>query len=106
MTVNARQALSQFVSALEVHLEAVAARRGPDDAAVDEAYEAVAIAFERYEDVLESEHDESLPLVIDDDSDFDADDAELDDADSDLDDDDSDIDDEDIVEFDLNSSDA
>lgn len=59
---------------MEHHLEAVATRRGPVDSAVDDAYDAVAEAFERYEEALDVEFAEALPLVLEDtDEDFDDD---------------------------------
>ena len=73
MTAHARDALRLFVAALEEHLEAVASRRSPTDAAVDDAYEALAEAFEKYEEALDVEFAETLPLMIDDTEDFDAD---------------------------------
>ena len=67
MSTHAREALRQLTGALETHLEAVLARRSAEDAAVDDAFDAVAEAFERYEDVLDSTFGESLPIVLDDD---------------------------------------
>ncbi len=98
MTVNAREALRHLVAALEAHLEAVEQRRSAADAAVDDAFDAVAAAFERYDEALDAEHGESLPLVIDDgddDDDFDEDalDPHAEENEDDLDDD--------IEEFDL-----
>jgi len=68
---------------IPAHLEAVIARRSADDAAVDDAFDAVAEAFERYEDALDSAFGESLPLVLDDDlnESYDDDDPEDDDED-------------------------
>jgi hypothetical protein len=106
MTHNSRDALRHLIDAFEEHLEAVASRRGPDDAAVDEAYESLAESFERYEIALDVEYGESLPLVIDDSEDFDADDTPLVDIDEELDphaeEDEDDLDD-DLEVFDLNS---
>ena len=67
MSTNAREALRQLTGALEAHLDAVLARRSAEDAAVDDAFDAVAEAFERYEEALDSTFGESLPLVLDDD---------------------------------------
>lgn len=103
---NAAEALRRLVATLDEHLEAVAARRGDADAAVDDAYEAIATAFERYEEALDDEYGESLPLVLDD-----SDGDEYDDTDEDAEpdgdpldphavEDDDDMDD-DIEEFDL-----
>ncbi len=66
MSTNAREALRQLTGALEAHLEAVLTRRSSEDAAVDDAFDAVAEAFERYEETLDSAFGESLPIVLDD----------------------------------------
>lgn len=100
MSNNAREALRQLTGALEAHLEAVLARRSSEDAAVDDAFDAVAEAFERYEEALDSTFGESLPIVLDDDLtesyDDDDDDDESDDDTDDTDDfDDSDDEDDD-----------
>jgi hypothetical protein len=87
MEAEVREALRHLITAFENHLEAVTSRRSPDDAAVDDAYEALAAAFERYEEKLDLEFAEGLPLVLDDaddgddDSDFEYD--EQDDEDDD-----------------------
>jgi len=114
MEADVREALRHLITAFENHLEAVASRRSPDDAAVDDAYEALAAAFEHYEEQLDLEFAEGLPLVLDDADDDEDDDADFDydaddDGDSDevvdaeamIDDDLDDEDDEDIDEFDL-----
>ena len=95
MTAESREALRRLVATLEEHLEAVISRRSDTDLAVDNAYEAVAIAFERYEAELDSSFAETLPIVLDEDDELDEDafDDELDD--------DEDDDDDDIEEFDL-----
>lgn len=109
MSAYATEALRRLVAALEEHLEAVSMRRGEEDAAVDDAFEATAIAFERYEEMLDTEYGESLPFVLDDsdddeyddDADVVADDDEIEDAlDPHAVEDDDDMDD-DIEEFDL-----
>lgn len=69
MESDVREALRHLTTAFENHLEAVIERRGPVDAAVDDAYETLAEAFERYEDLLDSEFAEDLPLVVDDEGD-------------------------------------
>lgn len=100
MSANAREALRLLVASLEEHLEAVASRRGPSDAAVDDAYEGVATAFEKYEEALDLEFAEGLPIVLDEDDDFDeAVDEPLDPHAAE---DDDEMDD-DIEEFDLRS---
>ena len=71
MSASAREALLLLTAALETHLNAVESRRSPEDAMVDDAYEAVADAFERYEDALDVEYAEGLPLVLDEDEEFD-----------------------------------
>lgn len=106
MTAQAREALRHFTAALEAHLDAVESRRGAADAAVDDAFEAVAVAFERYEEVLDLEYGETLPIVLDEDDidDDDDDDDDFDDGDESLDphalEDEDDLDD-DLDEFDL-----
>lgn len=114
MSANAREALRHLNAALEAHLEAVESRRSATDAAVDDAFDAVAESFERYEDVLDSEYGEALPLMLDDevaealegdiDDDDDLEDEIDDDDDTDLDphavEDEDELDD-DIEEFDL-----
>lgn len=101
MSTDAREALRRLVATLEEHLEAVAARRGPADAAVDDAYDAVAAAFEQYEEALDTEYAETLPVVLDDDFEDSEDDE---DADNGLDphaEEDEDEMDDDIEDFDL-----
>jgi len=112
MSTQAREALRHLTAALEAHLEAVESRRSAEDATVDDAFDAVAEAFERYEDELDSGFGESLPIVLDDDSDDvdatddddsddvdDTDDDDSDESDDDTDDDESD--DEGVVDEDL-----
>ncbi|WP_062078631.1 hypothetical protein [Demequina globuliformis] len=65
MSVDARDALRRLTAAFEEHLEAVSTRRSDDDAAVDDAYEALATAFLAYEEALDQEFAEGVPLVID-----------------------------------------
>jgi hypothetical protein len=111
MSTQAREALRHLTAALEAHLEAVESRRSAEDATVDDAFDAVAEAFERYEDELDSGFGESLPIVLDDDpaeafdDDDSDDDSDDDDSDDDSDDDDSDDDDSDddegVVDEDL-----
>jgi hypothetical protein len=87
MEAEVREALRHLITAFENHLEAVTSRRSPDDAAVDDAYEALAAAFERYEERLDLEFAEGLPLVLDDvddgddDSDFEYDEGDDEDDD-------------------------
>ncbi len=67
MTVDPRAALDRFVAALEAHYHAVAARRGEDDPAVDDAYDVLADAFEVYDDALATVHNEATPFYLVDD---------------------------------------
>lgn len=105
MSTNAREALRHLTAAFEAHLEAVSARRSPEDAAVDDAFDALAEAFERYEDALDSAFGETLPVILDedggayDDAEYDND-AESDDIDGHADENDDEMDD-DMEEFDL-----
>jgi len=114
MSANAREALRHLTAALEAHLEAVESRRSATDATVDDAFDAVAESFERYEDVLDVEYAESLPLILDDevadalDEDTDDDDEDEDELEDDDDDaldahavEDEDDMDDDIEAFDL-----
>jgi hypothetical protein len=85
MSTHARDALRLLVAAMETHLEAVASRRTPVDAAVDDAYDAIAEAFEAYEEALDIEFAEALPLIVEDDEygdDDDGDDEDSDDVDN------------------------
>ena len=91
MSTQAREALLHLTAALEAHLEAVESRRSSEDASVDDAFDVVAEAFERYEDELEEGFGESLPIVLDDGA-GEAFDDEEDDEDDDEDDDDEDED--------------
>jgi hypothetical protein len=92
MEADVPEALRHLITAFENHLEAVTSRRSPDDAAVDDAYEALAAAFERYEEKLDLEYAEGLPLVLDEVDDDEDDDAEFEYVDDD------DIDDEDDID--------
>lgn len=103
MTADAREALRHLTTAFENHLEAIATRRSPEDAAVDDAYDALAEAFERYEEALDLEFAETLPLVLDDADSDDIDEDDLDDDDQLDDDSDDDLDDEDLDDDDLES---
>lgn len=112
MSTQPHEALRHLTAALEAHLEAVASRRSADDATVDDAFDAVAEAFERYEDELDAAFGEALPIVLDDDvveafDDLDDeveddDEADGDGADQDQgDEEDEGDEDDDIEEFDL-----
>lgn len=97
MTVDPRAALDRFTAALEAHLNAVLARRGEDDPAVDDAYYVLADAFEVYDEALAVVHGEATPFYLaeDDDDDDDDDDDSDDDSEDDSDDEHDDDDDED-----------
>jgi hypothetical protein len=87
MTADPRAALDRFVAALEAHYNAVAARRGEDDPAVDDAYYVLADAFEVYDDALGQVHGEATPFYLaEDDDEDDEDDDDLDAADDERDD--------------------
>ncbi|GLY58637.1 hypothetical protein Ccel01_32390 [Cellulosimicrobium cellulans] len=82
MTADPRAALDRFIAALEAHYNAVAARRGEDDPAVDDAYYVLGDAFEVYDEALGQVHGEATPFYLaeeDDDEDDEDDDAEEDD---------------------------
>ena len=97
MSTQAREALRHLTAALEAHLEAVESRRSAEDATVDDAFDAVAEAFERYEDELDSGFGESLPIVLDDDPAEAFDDGDDEDEDEEEDDDDADDSDDAVV---------
>lgn len=59
-------ALRQFIAALERHLDACTSKRPGSDQEIQEAYDQVALTFEKYEDVLESTYSEYLPIVAED----------------------------------------
>ena len=93
MNADPRAALEALTLAFERHLEACSARRGDDDPAVIAASDALADAFETYDDALLNAFHEMTPLVLLDDDDFDDDDFDDDDFDDDFDDEDEDDDD-------------
>lgn len=76
MTVDPRAALDRFVAALEAHYNAVAARRGEDDPAVDDAYYVLADAFEVYDEALGQVHGEATPFYLAEEDDEDDDDED------------------------------
>ncbi len=113
MTSDPRAALTKLVSALERHLEVASTRRDPDHPDVISAAEAMAEAFDDYDEALFEATDVATPLAVfgddvdtdvdadrvyvgldDDDIDFDDEDDFDDDADDDDDDDDDDGEDE------------
>ena len=85
MTVDPRAALDRLIAALEAHYNAIVARRGEDDPAVDDAYDVLADAFEVYDDALGTVHGEATPFYL----------AEEDDEDEDDESEEDDLDDED-----------
>lgn len=94
MSADPRAALAVFTAALERHLEACASKHGEEDPAVITAADALADAFDAYDDALLEAFGEVTPLEIYDGSD-DFDDDTDDDFDDDEDLDDDDLDDED-----------
>jgi hypothetical protein len=80
MTVDPRAALDRLIAALEAHYNAIVARRGEDDPAVDDAYDVLADAFEVYDDALGTVHGEATPFYLAEEED-DEEDEELDDED-------------------------
>ena len=74
MSIDPRVALEALTAALEEHLAAASARRGPGDPAVEAAFFAVADAFEVYDDSLYEAYGEVTGLgVLDDDAEDDED---------------------------------
>jgi hypothetical protein len=103
MSADPRAALATFVSALERHLEAAAAKRGERDPVVVAAYHDLAEAFDAYDDALLDAFDEVTPLEVyhedaDEDDADDLDDDEDDEDDEDLEDDDEDDDEDDSAD--------
>jgi hypothetical protein len=93
MNADPRAALATLTASLERHLEASASRRGENDPTVVAAYQAVADAFDLYDDALLEAYGEVTPLEIySGDDDGDSDDADNDDSD-DSDDSDEELDD-------------
>ena len=90
MTVDPRAALDRFIAALEAHYNAVVARKGEDDPAVDDAYDVLADAFEVYDDALGTIHGEATPFYLaeeeDDEDEYDDDADDSDDVEADFDD--------------------
>jgi hypothetical protein len=64
MAHEPRYALQQLIAALEKHLEASAAKRGPEDLSVEQAYFQVEDAFLSYEEALEESYGEYLPFEL------------------------------------------
>jgi len=87
MTVDPRAALDRLIAALEAHFNAVQARHGEDDPAVDDAYDVLADAFEVYDDALGTVYGEATPFYLgeEDDEEESDDEDESEDDDDDLD---------------------
>ena len=86
MTADPRAALDRFIAALEAHYTAVAARRGEDDPAVDDAYYVLADAYEVYDEALAQVHGEATPFYLAEDDEGDEDgEQDFDDQDEELD---------------------
>ncbi len=99
MTADPRAALTKLVSALERHLEVATTRRDPDHTDVISAAEAMAEAFDDYDEALFEATDVATPLAVFGDDDVDAD-LDADRVYVGLDDDDIDFDDEDDLDDD------
>ncbi len=95
MTVDPRAALDRLIAALEAHFNAVQARHGDDDPAVDDAYDVLADAFEVYDDALGTVYGEATPFYLGEEDDEEAEDEESDEESDDEDDLDDDVDVED-----------
>ncbi len=88
MTVDPRAALDRLIAALEAHFNAVQARHGEDDPAVDDAYDVLADAFEVYDDALGTVYGEATPFYLgeEDEEESESDDEDEDESDEDEDD--------------------
>jgi hypothetical protein len=64
MATDPRNALTQLIASLEKHFEAVSARRGEQDSSVEQAYFQVEDAFLNYEEALNNEYGEYLPISL------------------------------------------
>jgi hypothetical protein len=64
MNADPRAALANLTASLERHLEASAQRRGENDPTVVAAYQALADAFDLYDDALLEAYGEVTPLEI------------------------------------------
>jgi hypothetical protein len=87
MSADPRAALAVLTAALERHLEACASKHGEDDPAVIAAADALADAFDTYDEALLDSYGEVTPLEVydgegidefDDDDEFDEDDLDPD----------------------------
>ena len=98
MSTDPRVSLEALISALQEHLAAATNKRGDDDPALEHAYQALADAFEGYEDALYDATSEVTPLDIFEDEDDDEDDVDFEDFDDEDDYDELDIEDEDDLD--------
>lgn len=64
MSNDPRAELALLTSALEEHLAAITNSRGEQDASIENAYVAIANAFERYEEALFETFEEVTPLEV------------------------------------------
>lgn len=64
MSNDPRAELVLLTAALEEHLTAITNSRGEHDASIDNAYVAIANAFERYEEALFDAYEEVTPLEV------------------------------------------
>lgn len=64
MSNDPRAELALLTSALEEHLAAITNSRGEQDATIENAYVAIANAFERYEEALFETFEEVTPLEV------------------------------------------
>lgn len=64
MSRQPREALQQFIAAIERHFEAMSSRHGGSDAAVNHAYEALKDAFLDYEEAVDETFEEWLPFEL------------------------------------------
>lgn len=100
MTTDPRVALNSLIQAFEEHLTAMAAKRGEQDTAVENAYLGIADAFEVYEDAIYVAYNEVTPLEVyvedEDDEDEESFEDEYDDLDEDEEENDGDDLDEDL----------
>ena len=103
MNAEPRAALQNLIAAFERHLEACSVRRGEHDPNVEAARDALADAFDIYDEALMQTYNEDTPFEYYSEDEFDEDD----DFDDDLFDepDDSDDDEDDIEEVDLDALD-
>ncbi|KAB7742954.1 DNA primase [Nostocoides sp. F2B08] len=100
MSPDPRAALAVLTAALERHLEACASKHGDDDPAIIVAADALADAFDAYDEALLDTYGEVTPLEIYDGEGIDEfeDEDELDDDDEDDEDDEDDDEDDDSDE--------